>query len=165
MSWEVQALAPDHERKDFCCGEAQLDAYIRVLARQHGRKNLGRTYVAVGPGSKRVQGYYTLSASSVAFVHAADALRNKLPRYPLPTALLGKLAVAQSARGQGLGAFLLLDALHRIVEIGGQMAVFAVEVHALNDGAKAFYTKYGFQEFEDQPSHLFLPMSTARQLF
>jgi GNAT superfamily N-acetyltransferase len=165
LTWNIEPLDSAHVREAFSCGQPQLDGYIRNYAGQHGRKRFGRTFVAVSPGGKMVAGYYTLSASSVAFEHAPPALQRKLPRYPIPVALIGKLAVDQSAQGQGLGEFLLIDALQRIVEVSEEMAIFAVEVHALNPAAEAFYRKYGFQPFQDRPAHLFLPMATVRQLF
>ena len=165
MTWTIEPLDSAHAREAFSSGQPQLDGYIRDYAGQHARKGFGRTFVAVYPGEKRIAGYYTLAASAVAFEHAPAALQRKLPRYPIPVALIGKLAVDQSAQGQGLGEFLLIDALRRIVEVSEEMAVFAVEVHALNPAAETFYRKYGFQPFQDRPAHLFLPMATVRQLF
>jgi len=163
--WNVEALTAAHERGGFSCGHEPLDLYIREYAGQHARKFFGRTFVAVRSGSPRVLGYYTLSSSSVAFERAPEPLKRKLPRYPLPIALLGKLAVDQTVQGQGLGGFLLMDALRRIADISTQMGIFAVEVHALSEQARAFYEKYGFQSFRDTPSHLFLPVATFKQLF
>ncbi len=165
MKWSVAPLAATHERQEFCCGVAQLDEYLRKYARQQSRKNFGRTFVAVQPGSNQVSGYYTLSASAVDFTNVPPGLQKKLPRYPLPTALIGKLAVDRAAQGQQLGEFLLIDALNRIVQIADQMAIFAVEVHAITPAAVAFYSKYGFEAFQDQPMHLFLPIATIRALF
>ncbi|MBX3177608.1 MAG: GNAT family N-acetyltransferase [Candidatus Hydrogenedentes bacterium] len=164
MKWSIEALAETHERKAFCSGIGQLDAYLHRYAGQHTRKDIGRTFVAVSAGSRRVAGYYTLSASSVAFQNLPDALARQLPRYPLPAALIGKLAVDKSLQGQGLGELLLLDALKRVVGISSQLALYAVEVHAINDQAKSFYTQYGFQPFLDDDSHLFLPIETIRKL-
>ncbi len=165
MKWAVEALTSAHEREDFKCGRASLDKYIHKYALQHTRKHVGRTYVAVEPGARRILGYYTLASASVEFDHLPDTLQRRLPRYPLPVALLGKLAVDRNAQGQGVGAFLLIDALRRVATVADQMAVHAVEVHALDESAKAFYAKYGFQPFVDQPLHLFRPLATIKQLF
>jgi predicted GNAT family N-acyltransferase len=40
-----------------------------------------------------------------------EELTRKLPRFPLPVTLLGRMAVSQSSRGQGFGEFLLMHAL------------------------------------------------------
>lgn len=165
MTWRVEPLTGEHDCSRFHSGSPQLDDYLRQYAGQHTRKNMGRTFVAVTPDETRVLGYYTLAASSVSFEHAPDELIKKLPRYPLPTALLGKLAVDESVQRRGLGAFLLVDALRRVVEISGQLAVVAVEVHAIDARASTFYARYGFQVFRDQPSHLFLSLATIKKLF
>ncbi len=69
----------------------------------------------VGP-ARRVLGFYTLSATSIQLTEVPAALAKKLPRYPrLPATLLGRLATDLSARGVGLGRFLLIDAITRAV--------------------------------------------------
>jgi len=165
VNWRIEALAASHERGNFTSGIAQLDLYIQKFARQHSRKDMGRTYVAVEPISPQVLGYYTLSASSVSFASAPKSLQSRLPRYPLPTARIGKLAVDRAVQGQGLGEFLLLDALRRTVDVAGKMAIFAVEVDAIDGRAKAFYVRYGFQSFEGRSLHLFLPVASIKSLF
>lgn len=165
MTWRIEALAAHHARQQFSCGVPQLDDYLKALAGQHARKDYGRTFVAVRPGERAVLGYYTLASSSVAFAHAPLELQRKLPRYPIPVALLGKLAVDTSMQGKGLGEHLLMDAMHRVARVAGEIALFALEVHALNATAERFYKRYGFQPFLDQPGHLFLPLATIRALF
>jgi len=164
MKWAVEALSASHDRTTFSSGHPQLDAYLLQHARQHTRKNVGRTFVAVEPGKNEVLGYYTLSASSVDFAQLPDEIRRKLPRYPLPTALIGKLAVATPVGGQGPGEHLLIDALHRVAGVSSHVAITAVEVHAIDEGAERFYARYGFQPFNDSPLHLFLPLQTVKQL-
>ena len=165
MTWVVEPLDATHLRDSFDCGQQTLDDYIRKYAGQHARRNFGRTFVAVSPGSKQVSAYYTLSSSSVAFEHAPASLQRKLPRYPLPAALLARLAVDRTTQGCGLGQSLLIDAFRRIVEASESMAIFAVEVHAIDTQAAAFYTRYGFQPFQDRPTHLYLPLATVKKLF
>ncbi|NJL23037.1 MAG: GNAT family N-acetyltransferase, partial [Leptolyngbyaceae cyanobacterium SM1_3_5] len=60
---------------------------------------------------------------------------------------------------------LFMDALHRVVAVSSEMAVMAVEVHAVDEAAQHFYLNYGFQPFLDAPLHLFLPLQTVERLF
>ena len=76
----------------------------------------------------------------------------------VPVVLLGRLAVDQSNQGQGLGAFLLIDALRRALHISEQVGIRAVEVDAIDDSAHAFYLKFGFRSLLDDPRHLMMPM-------
>jgi ribosomal protein S18 acetylase RimI-like enzyme len=78
--------------------------------------------------------------------------------------LLGRLAVAKSHQGKGLGSILLADALQRIAQASQVMAVFAVVVDALNDRAAEFYRQCGVIPLPSQPIKLFLPMESVAAL-
>lgn len=78
--------------------------------------------------------------------------------------LLGRLAVAESHQGMGLGSILLADALQRIAQASQVMAVYAVVVDALNDQAAEFYRQFGFIPMPSQPLKLFLPMESVASL-
>lgn len=143
--------------------EGAHDVFLHTQAGQYVRKSIGRTYVAVRPESLAVMGYYTLAASAVAFAEVPANLAKKLPKHPMPTILLGRLAVDISARGQGLGSELLMDALDRTLSISEQLGVFAVHVHAIDDDAKTFYAHFGFQSLIDQDRHMLLPVATIRK--
>ena len=149
-----------HDRASFDCGEPSLNTYLKQYARQNDEKGLGRTYVAIEPGQHRVEGYYTISTGAVKF----DDVPAKLPRYPVPVVHLGRLAIDIGSQGKGLGELLLLDALKRASRAADQLGIYAVEVRALNDGARRFYRKYGFTSLLDDELHLYLPMKTIRKL-
>ena len=116
------------------------------------------------PGSHEVHGYYALSAGAVAFDHVPRDLRKRLPRYPVPVAHLGRLAVNRSAAGQGLGEHLLMDALARTLRAADEIGIHAVEVVAINDAARAYCLKYGFLALADDRHHLYLPIATVKKL-
>lgn len=70
----------------------------------------------------------------------------------------------EAKQGRGLGAFLLMNALHRVLLASQTLAVHAMIVDARDDAAAAFYRKYGFIPFADDARQLLLPMATLRQL-
>jgi GNAT superfamily N-acetyltransferase len=158
--WQIERLGAAHERGDFCCGKSPLDGFLRSLVSQYEKRSLGRTYIAVLPPEKRVYGYYTLASGSLPFSNLPIAVAKKLPKHPVPVALLGRLAVDQTVRGRGLGAELLMDALQRCLELSHKLGIFAVEVMAIDSEAKGFYLKFGFVPLQDNELHLFLPMKT-----
>lgn len=158
--WQIERLGSSHEREQFSCGKAPLDDFLRLRVSQYEKRQLGRTYVAVFPGGTRVAGYYTLAAGAISIASLPPDAAKRLPRHPVPVILLGRLAVDQQARGQGLGKILLRDALRRCLELSRQLGLFAVEVLAIDADAKRFYTKYGFVPLVDNDLHLFLPIKT-----
>lgn len=116
-------------------------------------------YLALGDESN-VLGYYTLSMAGVPLERVPSNLRSKMPRYPsVPAIRLGRLAVSIEARGRGLGEFLLMDAMHRALQNEVAWAAFIVD--AKDETARAFYLRYGFLAFTDDPNHLFLPKPTV----
>jgi GNAT superfamily N-acetyltransferase len=158
--WVFEPLDRSHERADFSCGKTPLDDYLRTRANQYEKRHLGRTYVAVRPGKKKVFGYYTLASSAVPFTHLPSSIAKKLPKHPVPAVLLARLAVDQSAQGQGLGSFLLGDALGRAVDLSKKLGIHIVEVDAIDSDAKAFYEQFAFVALRDEPLHLILPVAT-----
>jgi predicted N-acetyltransferase YhbS len=90
----------------------------------------------------------------------------KLPRYgQLPVTLLGRLAVDRTAKGQGVGEFLLIDALRRCLEAAQQIGAMAVIVDAKDPQAESFYRHFDFLPFQVTPLRLFLPLRQIAQLF
>jgi len=126
---------------------------------------MGRTFVVTRPSDQAVLGYYTLAAGAVAFENLPPHISHKLPKHSIPVVHLGRLAVDERARGQGLGKLLLMDGLHRSLRISEQAGIFAVEVFALDNDARQFYLKYGFTSLADDLDHLYLPMKAVRKLF
>ncbi len=163
--WVFERLQAAHERREFSCGKLPLDAFLRTLVSQYEKRRLGRTFVATKPGEQRVAGYYTLAAGSFDATCLPAALRKKLPKHPIPTVHIGRLAVDQSFRGLRLGETLLFHALHAALELSERLGAFAVDVWAIDDEALAFYEKYGFIRLEDNPRHLYLPMKTVQAMF
>jgi GNAT superfamily N-acetyltransferase len=160
----IEPLRPDHDRSDFDCGEESLNRFLREFAGQHARKDMSRTYVAIPAGARTIVGYYCLSSGSISFETLPLDAARRLPRHPIPTAHLGRLAVDRRHQGRGLGERLLVDALQRVLDAADRIGIHAVTVHALNDRARSFYLSYGFIPLADDPGHLFLPMATIREM-
>jgi GNAT superfamily N-acetyltransferase len=150
-SWVIEPLGRSHDRASFDCGEPALNDFLRALARQQQDKHVGRTFVAVAePGAQKVLGFYTISAGSIRFENLPPDLQRRLPRYPVPVARLGRLAVDRSMHGKGLGSALLRDALLRVARVATtDLGIVGVVVDAKNDEARRFYERCGFVQLAD----------------
>jgi ribosomal protein S18 acetylase RimI-like enzyme len=163
--WVIERLTRAHARAEFCCWQPPLDTFLRTLVSQYEKRRLGRTYVATAPGEHRVAGYYTLAAGSFVTYCLPLADRRKLPKHPLPTVHLARLAVDLAYQGRGLGETLLFHALQTAVELSDKIGAVAVDVKATDETARAFYRKYGFADLLDEPLHLYLAMNTVAEMF
>ncbi|MEO0968169.1 MAG: GNAT family N-acetyltransferase, partial [Cyanobacteria bacterium J06639_18] len=129
-----------HDRESFDCGKSQLNNYLKNKAGQDAKKQYSRTFVATtGVGSKNILGYYCTSASSIGFENIPENLSKRLPKYPAPVMLIGRLAVDKQVQGQRLGETLLMHALNKAIRVNLEMAIFAIRVDALDEQAKKFY--------------------------
>ncbi len=155
----------NHDRAAFSCGEPSLDAYLQRQASQDLKRRAAVVYVMTErEEASRILGYYTLSATSVKLSDIPQETQKKLARYPdVPASLIGRLAVDERHKGQGLGARLLRHALLRSLEQSQALAIAVVVVDALNDSASRFYQHYGFLPMPSQNNRLYLPMSTIAQ--
>ena len=162
--WTIEPLTAAHDLAAFDCGEPSLNLFLQRHALGNDRAGLGRTFVATESGQARIAGYFTLSTGSVTFDTIPDHARKRLPRYPIPTVHIGRLAVALKYQRRGLGETLLVESLRKAGTASESVGVYAVDVFALHDRARSFYLKYGFVEMLDEPRHLLLPIATARQI-
>lgn len=138
--WNFVPIDKKYQRGHFDCGYPILNDYLKKYARQNHEKGIAKTFVAISQAqSLRIDGYYTVSASIIEFASLPKSYQKGMPAYPIPAILIGKLAVDNSVKGQGLGGELLVDALLRAVRATQEIGIFAVRVDALDLKAKEFY--------------------------
>ena len=82
----------------------------------------------------------------------------------MPVALVGSLADNNNIRGQRLGETLLIACIAIGGTRGQDFGIYAVVVDALDESARSFYLKYGFNELTDDHLHLYLPMKVIVKL-
>lgn len=162
MSPRIELLAARHRRDDFDCGEPALNDFLRRYARQQAERDFSRTYVAVADDGARILGFHTVSTGAIDFRNWPAGLR--LPRYPVPVARIGRLAVDLHAQGSGVGAALLDHALRLSAAMADRIGLHAVVVDAKHSRAAEFYGRYGFRQFQDGDPSMFLMMSVIRRL-
>lgn len=163
MSGAPFRLAPldtTHDRAAFNCDAEPLNRYLREQVSQDVRRRVAACFVALAD-EQRIAGYYTLASASLLLADLPPSIGKKLPRYPtVPAVRMGRLAVDQAFKGQGLGGALLADALDRAAR--SEIAAYALIVDAKNEAAAAFYRHHGFIALPDSQLTLFLPLATIQ---
>ena len=155
----IAPLTASHDRAGFHCGVAALDDYLHKQAGQDVKRRVSRVFVATTTQQPDViKGYYTLSSLSIESDQIPQKLARKLPRHPLPAALLGRLAVSQDAQGSGVGGLLLADAIKRTLAVSSEIAIYALIVDLIDDQVRDFYQQYGFLPLDSGGRRLFLPL-------
>lgn len=142
---DPQPLDGEHRVNGFDCGVGSLDVWLVKHARAAAGAGSARTYVVLDSEQDRVVGYHALSLASIEHGDATDRARSGMPKHPIPAMLLARLAVDGAVQRRGIGAFLLRDAMSRALSVAEQAGMRLLLVHALNDEARAFYERFGFE--------------------
>ncbi|MFT4154710.1 GNAT family N-acetyltransferase [Parafilimonas sp.] len=167
MNYITVALNTSHNKAGFLCGKQLLDDYLHKQAKQDVKRKLSACFVLADKDEITVKGYYTLSGASVARDLLPENIIKKLPPsyMDLPATLLGRLAVDNRYKKQGLGELLLIDALKRSYDISvNSIGSMAVITDPIDEAAVSFYKKYGFILLPGS-GKMFIPMDTVAGLF
>jgi len=146
----------------FSSANEALDTYLHRYAKNNHRKGIGKTFLLLQ--DDRAIGFYTVSMASVEFNTLPGKIQEGIPKYPIPVARIGRLAVDREYKGKGFGKLLLLDAFARISEASKVVAAYCVVVDAKDSDAAQFYAHFGFEPSKDNPLCLYLPLSSIREL-
>ena len=87
-----------------------------------------------------------------------------MPKYPVPVALLARLAVSKDFQSQRIGSGLLKDCLKRVNAAADILGIRALLVHAKDEQARAWYENFDFEPSPTDPLHLFLMLKDIRKI-
>jgi GNAT superfamily N-acetyltransferase len=151
---DPEPLDAGHTLEGFDSGVASLNVWLIEHARQAVAAGSARTFVMVDSTQERVCGYYALVAAAVAHEQATERARKGQPRHPVPAVLLARLAVDASVQGRGVGAWSLQDAMRRALSASEAVGMRVLLVHALDDNARGFYERWGFEPSPTDPLNM-----------
>lgn len=167
MSVTIRRLEPGDDRDQFRSGHADLDRFFhRFAGRNQFRHHVGVTDIAVEDDA--ILGFVTVSPSEIEIDALPTQRRRQLPRYPLPTLRLARLAVAETARDREVGQALLRFALTLARRMADAVGCVGVVVDAKPE-ARTFYLRYGFESMSvvegvlldrPEPTPMLLPLSS-----
>jgi GNAT superfamily N-acetyltransferase len=159
---DPEPLTARHVLEGFASGERSVDSWLLRHARSATGAGSARTYVVTDAEQRRVVGYHALTVAGISHADATPDVKRGMPRYPIPAVLLARLAVDASVQRQGLGAFLLRDAMTRAASAAETVGIRALLVHAASPRARGFYVRHGFEPSDSDPLHLMMRINGIR---
>lgn len=143
--------------EDFSCGVELVDTWLRQKAPKARERRSAVVYVSVGP-SGDLAGFYSLSSCSVEKEGTSGWISRYSPRQ-VPVILLGMLGVCERYQGAGLGADLVIDALHRSRDVSEAIGARALVVDPYNAESANFYGHLGFEHIKG-PDKMFARLAS-----
>jgi GNAT superfamily N-acetyltransferase len=157
----IVRLSPDHDLTGFDCGNRELNAWLIDHALASHRADLARTYLVLE--DRTVAGYVSLTTGSVRREEAPRRHARGMPRHPIPTILIARLAVDLRRQRARLGSRLLAEALRLAVAASDTVAARLVVVDAIDDRAASFYRRRGFIDTPENPLRLYRKVADIRR--
>ncbi len=122
-----------------------MNLWFRRHAWANHAAGLSRANVLRHADTGQIVGYVTLNAGQIERAALPKAHQRNKPD-PLPATLLGQLAVHKDYQGRGHARSLLLFALRTALRASHDVGSFGVFTHPLDDAARGFYARWGFEE-------------------
>jgi len=143
-------LAEADDRNGFDCGRESMNQWFRRHAWANHAAGLSRANVICDAATGLIVGYVTLSAGQIERAALPKPQQRNKPD-PVPATLLGQLAIHKDHQGKGYARSLLLFALRTALRASRDVGSFGVFTHPLDDGARGFYARWGFQDLAFDP--------------
>ncbi|MDC5841069.1 GNAT family N-acetyltransferase [Vibrio europaeus] len=160
----VERFDPEanYDFSQFNCGVEVLNDYLTNSMHKESARKIAIPHLCiVEPENKsepkRVIGYFTLASSSFEKAHLTNSERRKCPYRTVPCILLSKIAVCQSAQGQGLGKWLLGRAIRQAFLASRDVGVYALFLQS-REGREQFYLDAGMIQSKLQPNMFIYPL-------
>lgn len=149
-------------RKEFDCEEQSLNNYIQRYARQASDDDIAQTHVLFDTENKKIISYY----STCNYAVQKDSLASwfKVSVKEIPATLIARLAVDKNYKGRGYGGLTLVEALKQIKKMSKLTGIKVIIVDALNEKAVSFYKNFGFIQFDESSTRLFLSISEIEKI-
>lgn len=151
----------------FCCGEDELDTFIREQAEEFVAKGLSAVTLLIDEDTREVYGFYAISPYS----RDGRALREEQRKYfnvdfAIPAWKIGELAIDKkyqrsknNKENKRYGSILLQEAIRDIQSRAAKGAGALIFVDAINKRVKKFYKKFGFISIPNTSNQMARPLA------
>ena len=157
-----------HIRKEFFCGDSQLDNLLLISASNLIKHGVVATYVAVEENNPAVLGYYMLTASTVSTDLITKAVSNSVVS-SVPVIYVRAVAVHSNRQNDGIGTRLMTHAMQQCLEVSERIGITAIVLDVGEEEGYErrlkFYQNLGFTSLNDQknPHRFFVSMARVRK--
>lgn len=142
----------DHKNvSSFDCGDKDINSYLHRVAWKNQEKHLYgvTTIAALSQSPPTIVGYYTLANSNIPLSVLAPESNHpgagRLLKYrDVPALLVGRLGVAQSVAGQGVGTKLMAHAVQQALHCARNVSGCRCLIVEAYPAKKDWYARFGF---------------------
>lgn len=159
----IQQLNKKHDRKNFDCGQTNINDYLKQQANQSAKKNYSQTHVLIDNKTpQQIIGFYTLT-SILIDKPIQHQINIKCP-HDLFGVNLARMGVDINFQKNSLSSHLIIDALEKTFFINNNMGCQGLFLDAKNSKLIKYYKKFDFQLLLDTGNKMWIPIGTINKL-
>jgi ribosomal protein S18 acetylase RimI-like enzyme len=153
-----------HDRAAFTCGHKPLDNYLKNTAARQQDENMTRVRVGCLDDSHAVICFHALNAHALDISELDEPFRKRFQRYDhIPAIYLSMIAVHSDHQGNGIGRYMMADAMKQALEASKHVGAYFLVLDALNEKAVKLYSRLGFDELTSNPGRMIISFETIRR--
>ena len=151
----------------FSSGQPSIDRWLKNNARKCVKRLETRVFLASASGETSPLGYYALRVSDDL---VGDGIKSHNSYVKTRTSFQGihlaYLGVHEDFQGQGLGKYLMMDAIDRVAQVSEHVGFYAFTLTAIDQATSKFYSSLGFETYSEDRGQfkMLMPVETVREL-
>lgn len=149
----------------FNCGNQDINSFATGKAHKWAEQGRARVFAGHVGDNPTALGFYSLSFSTEEGNKLGGRGAQLYKDDRVSIIYLNYLGVRMSCQREGLGTFLLMDALRRAHRVSYDVAFYGVGLRSLNERTTKFYEKFGFGTITPGEPMMLLPIWTINDLF
>jgi GNAT superfamily N-acetyltransferase len=158
-------LERDHDITGFRSSSPEQTAWLHDFARGSHAGDHTKVHVVTEADSRAVVAYFAWRMAQLSVVDATRRATAGGGRYPVPVALLARLAVDERHEGRRLGSSILRHVMKRTAEAAQTIGCRALLVHCETSEAREWYLHHvpALKPSPSDPMHLILLTKDLRR--
>ena len=160
----IQKLAKTHNKKQFDCGQEEINKFLKIQSRQASSKNYSQTFVLVEKSNQtEVIAFYALSLCTVDSSHQHEI--NKTYKGEMYGLKLVRMGVDLAHQGKSITSHIIIDVMLKAIMVKEAAGIKGVFVDPKNDSLLGLYKKFGFIEIDkNRNNKMWMPIATCESL-
>ena len=151
-------------RAAFTCGQPPLDNYIKNTASRQQDENLTRVRVGCLDDNNVVICFHALNAHHLNISQLDIQYKKRFERYDaIPSAYLSMIGVHVAHQGQGIGSYMIYDAMKQVIGAAGLIGVHFLVLDALNEAAERLYLRLGFEKLTSSHERMIISIEKIKR--
>jgi GNAT superfamily N-acetyltransferase len=153
-----------HVRAAFTCGQPTLDNYLKNTAARQQDENITRIRVGCLDDNTDIICFHALNAHHLNISQLDPKYKKRFERYDaIPSVYLSMIGVHTAHQGQGIGSYMIYDAMRQVIVAAEHIGMHFLVLDALNQAAEKLYLRLGFEKLASSHDRMIISIEKIKR--